>query len=85
MDVMKNYLSQLLEACSQLVNALTGGYADEMLSARLHRQRHNPTINFLRQCINQIFFWQSDHCAQAYQCEWQRKGQHPHYSSWYCE
>lgn len=85
MGDFRHRFSQVLEACSQLINALTGGYADEMLSARLHRQRYSPTINFFRQCINHIFFWEPDHCARAYQCEWQRKGQHPHYSSWHHE
>lgn len=67
------YIGNVKEAISQFVNAATGGYADEMLSARCYR-----THNWLETPLNCVFG--RDHCKLMYQCEWHRKGQHPHYS-----
>lgn len=77
---IRNYFSQVLEALSQLLNTIFGGYADEMLSARLHRHRNTVLGAFFRSIVNSLFFWQDDHCLIAYDCEWQRKGNHPHYN-----
>ena len=62
------WITQVLVAIDQLFNALLGGYADETLSARAHRQN-----DWRRAVINSIFFWQEDHCAESYESEVERK------------
>ena len=67
---------QVLIALDQLANALLGGYADETLSARAHRQN-----DWRRVVINGLFFWQVDHCAESYWSERERKQLPPEYRS----
>jgi hypothetical protein len=57
----KDHIWQILMAFDQLVNALLGGWADETLSARCYR-----TKSIFERPINWLFFWQPDHCHQAY-------------------
>lgn len=63
---------RILEAISQLINALTGGYPDEMLSARAYREQ-----TWYMPWIDKLFG--KDHCLKMYEYEWTRKSQHPHY------
>lgn len=78
---MTSWLLQLLIALDQLVNVLLGGLADETLSARAHRMRLKGhrwwgwTAGF----IDRLFFWQRDHCLQAYHSEIQRRQMPGHY------
>lgn len=62
---------QVLVALDQLINTLAGGYADETISSRAYRGKlvGNPG---LARVINFIFFWQSDHCREAYESELNR-------------
>ena len=55
---------QVLLALDQLANTLIGGWADESLSARAHRCQWP-----VRRAINVLFFWQTDHCLEAYESE----------------
>ena len=65
-------IHQFLIALDQLLNTVIGikgdgfGYADETLSARAWRLRSQS--NFYR-VINTIFFWQQNHCKEAYESE----------------
>ena len=62
-------LWNLVISLDQCFNCLLGsGYADETLSAHSHR-----TQDWRRYTINKIFFWQKDHCYEAYISELQRK------------
>lgn len=61
-------LKQLLIAIDQVLNTLVGGMADETLSARAHRQRLRGRP-WPARCINALFFWQPDHCRDAYESE----------------
>ena len=70
---MKQYRGFVLEAISQLLNVLTGGYPDEMLSARSYRDN-----SWMRWVLDT--FLGEDHCKKMYEYEWTRKSQHPHYS-----
>lgn len=72
---MKHYLAQNAIAFDQLINTLIpGGYADETLSSRAHRMREKGqrywgwTANF----IDWLFFWQTEHCKNAWQEEMNR-------------
>lgn len=59
---------QVLVAIDQLLNTLVGGYADETLSARAYRRylRGKP---WCARVINVLFFWQDNHCKEAYESE----------------
>lgn len=68
-------MKQFLIALDQLVNTLCfwlpgGCWADETLSSRAHRiQDTHPR---LRRFLNAVFFWQCDHCLEAYESERKR-------------
>ena len=66
MATIRWYIQQVLIAFDQMLNALAGGWADETFSARCHRRRGDWLWNFYRKIVNGIFFWQDDHCKQAY-------------------
>ena len=69
---MKAYLFQVGLAFDQLLNAIFGGWADESLSSRSWRlfiERNRPIP---KNIINLIFFWQSNHCKEAYNSELER-------------
>lgn len=46
--------------------------ADETLFSRVHRRRLRDK-SFIAKVINFIFFWQNDHCKEAYESELKRK------------
>jgi len=61
---------QILIALDQLANALAGGWADESLSARAWRLRQDRARwSLAARVINGLFFWQPNHCEQAYLAE----------------
>jgi len=62
------YLARNAIALDQQVNALLGGSPDETLSARCHREDLA-----IKRLVNLLFFWQNDHCYQAYLSELYRK------------
>lgn len=69
-----NYIEQNAIAFDQQLNALLGGMADETLSARAYRNRNvSKGWNTAYKVINKIFFWQKDHCYEAYLSEMNRK------------
>ena len=71
---MGRRLSQIPIAIDQLVNTLFGGWADEAISSVAWRKRNEGNgWRFLRCLIDCIFFWQENHCEQAYQSELERK------------
>ena len=69
---IKEYFLQVALAFDQMLNALLGGWADESLSSRSWRLHieHNRTIP--KTIINGIFFWQENHCREAYESELER-------------
>lgn len=64
---------QILVALDQLVNTLMGGMADETLSARAWRNHMKGRRSWPAKIIDTIFFWQKDHCREAYESEVERK------------
>lgn len=73
-------MKQFLIALDQCVNAGFGGWADETLSARAYR-RHTKKLHWrvVMRVINAIFFWQEQHCMQAFQSEQKRRHLPPEY------
>ena len=68
-----SYIGRVKESISQLANAITGGYSDEMLSARAHRTKNKPLITILDAVFGHA------HCQTMHDWEFARKGQHPYY------
>lgn len=67
---MKFWLNQVLVAIDQLINALIGGWADETLSSCAYRMdQKGARAAPLRCLIDTIFFWQPEHCKQAFESE----------------
>lgn len=67
-------IKQVFIALDQLANTLFNGYADETLSSRAHRRQHkNRFWKYGRIVIDALFFWQKDHCYNAYLSEQKRK------------
>lgn len=64
---------QVAVAFDQLVNTLMGGYADETLSARAWRHHLDGSRTWPRWIIDHLFFWQKNHCKEAYESELLRK------------
>ena len=60
---------QVALALDQLFNTLLGGLADETLSARAYRQRHKKRWTIVMKVLDSLFFWQDDHCLNAYVSE----------------
>jgi len=66
-------MAQVLIAFDQLINTVIyikgdgWGYADETLSARAWRLREMSSFPY--KVINGLFFWQDNHCKQAYESE----------------
>jgi hypothetical protein len=58
---MFRYFMALFAALSRLGNALLGGNPSETISGRAHRRR-----GLIRKLINGLFFFQDDHCLDAY-------------------
>ena len=60
-------MKQILIAIDQLINALFGGWADETLSSRAYRE-----FPLVAQVIDNLFFWQPEHCRDSYMSERER-------------
>lgn len=65
---MWTYILQILIAIDQLANAILFGFADETLSSRAYRADKKGLIfgKIFRPCIDFLFFFQKEHCYQAY-------------------
>lgn len=65
---------QILLAFDQMVNAALWGYADESLSARAWRNQYKKRRYAVAvKVINGLFFWQNNHCQEAYMSEKKRR------------
>ena len=72
---MKFWLLQILISIDQFFNTICGGYADETLSSRAHRMREKKQRywGWTANAIDKLFFWQKDHCKEAWLSEVKRK------------
>lgn len=68
---MLHYLLQNLIAIDQLANTLLAGWADETLSSRAYRADRDGRLfgKVFRPLIDLLFFWQDQHCRDAYLSE----------------
>ena len=65
MELIKQYLFNLVTLLSIALNTLLGGYPKEMLSERSGRAHRAKGKFWLRDVINFLFFWDEDHCEQT--------------------
>lgn len=68
------YLKQNAICLDQLGNTLLGGWADETLSSRAYRADVDGRIfgKIFRPLIDLLFFFEKDHCRQAFLMEFHR-------------
>lgn len=67
------YGKKLLIAFDQLANAFLGGWPDETLSSRAWRWDLEDDVSWPRKLIDALFFWEKDHCRDAYYSEVERR------------
>lgn len=61
------WIVNVLVGLDQLGTAIVGGYPDETLSSYAHRlYMQGKPMGWTRYVINWLFFWQDDHCYEAY-------------------
>lgn len=65
------HIFQILIAVDQLINTLFLGYADETISSRMYRYELEGKITgkIFRPIIDKIFWFQKEHCREAYLSE----------------
>lgn len=67
---MPKRTEQIPIAIDQLVNTICGGWADETISSVAWRKRQEGKgWAILRRVIDTLFFWQDNHCRNAYESE----------------
>lgn len=76
---MGEWLLNVLIGLDQLANTVLAGEPDETLSSRAHRMREKgqPVWGWTARAINALFFWQADHCREAFEAEQRRLQQPP--------
>ena len=67
-----SYGKNLLIAIDQLFSALIGYPCDETLSSLAYRWELNGKRKWVRMLIDTLFFFQKDHCREAYESELKR-------------
>lgn len=76
MEIKHNF-EQLLIAVDQFLNVLVGmiiepnakQWCDETMSAHLWRHNLDGELTWLMRIVNGLFFWQDNHCREAYESE----------------
>lgn len=64
------YWKKVLVAATQFINAVLGGFPDETTSSRAYRLQYRSFFwAWVRQGIDWLFFWQANHCMNAFQAE----------------
>ena len=77
MSILKHNLFQFLVSIDQVINVLFSmifrynekAWADETLSSHAYRIFLETRKTFPMKLYNKIFFWQDDHCKEAYYSE----------------
>lgn len=72
---MNHRIKQFLIWLTQGGNVLLGGFADESMSSRAYRmqQRGHKYWGWTAKAIDRLFFWQVDHCRNAWLEEVERR------------
>lgn len=78
---MKQYFINILLGLDQLINTIFNGEPDESLSSRAYRMYAKGKNKWVMKTIDLIFFWQHEHCKQAYESEVDRRQLPPEFRS----
>lgn len=71
---MKEWFVNILIAGDQLLNTILRGHPDETLSSRAYRNEfEHKSWKVIRMLIDLLFFWQPNHCEQAFYSELERR------------
>lgn len=71
---LKQYIINILIAFDQFINVIFLGQPDETISSRAWRCRDaNSFWKVMRRSIDLLFFFQKEHCFNAYLAELERK------------
>lgn len=70
MNKFTNYVYEVLLAVDQLGNAILNGDEDMSISARSYLISVRDGKDFHRKWIDLVFFWQTDHCKNAFISEY---------------
>lgn len=68
-----SYSKNLFIAVDQLIFAFFGGSCDETLSSYAYRREQAGKGKALRVLIDCLFFFENEHCRQAYESEKERR------------
>ncbi|MFC1022261.1 DNA helicase UvrD [Pasteurella multocida] len=84
MDKVKYWLYHVLVAIDQLLNAISGGAADETFSSRCYRgavltKQPKKRWRFWFHLVNTLFF-DKNHCKTAFESEVKRRQYPPEFS-----
>lgn len=63
----------ILIAVDQLINTMAGGYPDETFSSRCWRWSKDGKRDWPRKIVDDILFWDKDHCRESYESELLRR------------
>lgn len=63
----------ILIAVDQLINTVAGGYPDETFSSRCWRWSKDGKRDWPRKIVDDILFWDKDHCRESYESELLRR------------
>ena len=71
--VGKELIHGISHTTSAMLNTIVfGGDMYTSTSARAHMEKHEPEWAKRRNFINNMFFWQEDHCKGAWQADYDR-------------
>ena len=62
---MKKYLNRITISFSILINTLLGGRTNQTFSARNWSRKRENKLNLVW-IIDRIFFWENNHCQEAW-------------------
>lgn len=63
------YIKNILIGIDQLINTIIKGDPDETISSRAWRSYADGSLKWPKILIDFIFFWEKDHCYNAYLSE----------------
>ena len=71
--ITREVAAGIAHTCSAMLNTVVfGGDMYTSTSARAHMEQGHPAWANRRNLINRLFFWQEDHCKEAWEADYER-------------